>query len=195
MRVSEPWASARTPGLGLRRNRDRRGSGARDGQSRAGCLPVSRHRSPTGFYGHSENIPSRARPSRAPRGTPALGLLCVSCPQAAVAIGASKKPLSWLSEDDTIVQLVGQRAKCGGLAMMSQSQNDAITRTGRETGLGKLMRRYWQPVALVQELAGERPIVPVRLLGQDFVVFRDEQGRYCMLDRDCPHRGADLAFG
>jgi phenylpropionate dioxygenase-like ring-hydroxylating dioxygenase large terminal subunit len=79
--------------------------------------------------------------------------------------------------------------------MMSQSQNDAITRTGRGSGLGKLMRRYWQPVALVQELAGERPIVPVRLLGQDFVVFRDQQGRYGMLDRDCPHRGADLAFG
>jgi hypothetical protein len=79
--------------------------------------------------------------------------------------------------------------------MMSQSQNDAITRTGLQTGLGKLMQRYWQPVALVQELAGERPIVPVRLLGQDFVVFRDQQGRYGMLDRDCPHRGADLAFG
>jgi phenylpropionate dioxygenase-like ring-hydroxylating dioxygenase large terminal subunit len=79
--------------------------------------------------------------------------------------------------------------------MMSQSQNDAITRSGRETGLGKLMRRYWQPVALAQELAGERPIVPVRLLGQDFVVFRDQQGRYGMLDRHCPHRGADLAFG
>ena len=79
--------------------------------------------------------------------------------------------------------------------MMSQSQNDAITRTGPQSGLGKLMRRYWQPVALAQELAGERPIVPVRLLGRDFVVFRDEQGRYGMLDRDCPHRGADLAFG
>ena len=27
------------------------------------------------------------------------------------------------------------------------------------------------------------------------MVFRDQQGRYGMLDRDCPHRGADLAFG
>jgi nitrite reductase/ring-hydroxylating ferredoxin subunit len=32
-------------------------------------------------------------------------------------------------------------------------------------------------------------------MGQDFVVFKDEQGRYGMLDRDCPHRGADLAAG
>ena len=79
--------------------------------------------------------------------------------------------------------------------MMSQEQNDQITRTGAKTPAGKLMRRYWQPAALVQELAGDRAIVPVRLLGQDFVLFRDEQGRYGMLDRDCPHRGADLAFG
>ena len=79
--------------------------------------------------------------------------------------------------------------------MMSQEQNDLITRVGAGTGAGELMRRYWQPAALADELAGERPIVPVRLLGQDFVLFRDEAGRYGMLDRDCPHRGADLAFG
>jgi phthalate 4,5-dioxygenase oxygenase subunit len=40
-----------------------------------------------------------------------------------------------------------------------------------------------------------RPVRPVKLLGEDFVLFRDEQGRYGLLDRDCPHRGADLAFG
>lgn len=79
--------------------------------------------------------------------------------------------------------------------MISQQQNDEITRTGPQTGLGKLMRQYWQPVALVQELSGERPIVATRVLGQDFVVFRDDKGRHGMLDRDCPHRGADLAFG
>lgn len=79
--------------------------------------------------------------------------------------------------------------------MMSQDQNDLITRTGAGTPAGELMRRYWQPAALVDELAGERPVVPVRLLGQDFVLFRDEAGRLGMLDRDCPHRGADLAFG
>src|SRR5947208_3158923 len=79
--------------------------------------------------------------------------------------------------------------------MMSQEQNDLITRTGKDSPAGKLMRRYWQPAALVDELAGERPIVPVRLLGQDFVLFRDNGGRLGLLDRDCPHRGADLAFG
>ncbi len=78
---------------------------------------------------------------------------------------------------------------------MSPEQNDLITRVGQGRPAGKLLRQYWQPVALVDELDGKRPIKAVRLMGQDFVLFRDEQGRYGMLDRDCPHRGADLAFG
>lgn len=79
--------------------------------------------------------------------------------------------------------------------MMSQEQNDLITRIGPGAPAGKLMRKYWQPAALIEELEGARPIKPLRLLGQDLVLFRDETGRYGLIDRDCPHRGADLAFG
>jgi phenylpropionate dioxygenase-like ring-hydroxylating dioxygenase large terminal subunit len=79
--------------------------------------------------------------------------------------------------------------------MISTQQNELMTRVGSETPGGQLLRRYWQPVALAEELAGPRPLRAVKLMGQDFVVFRDEQGRLGMLDRDCPHRGADLAFG
>src|SRR5579863_4209636 len=79
--------------------------------------------------------------------------------------------------------------------MMSQEQNDLITRTGAKDGCGKLMRMYWQPAALVDELAGPRPVRPVKLLGENLVLFRDEQGRYGLIERHCAHRGADLAFG
>jgi nitrite reductase/ring-hydroxylating ferredoxin subunit len=79
--------------------------------------------------------------------------------------------------------------------MMSQEQNDLITRTGPKDPCGKLMRMYWQPAALVDELQGPHPVRPVKLLGEKLVLFRDEQGRYGLLDRHCPHRGADLAFG
>lgn len=79
--------------------------------------------------------------------------------------------------------------------MISAEQNDLMTRVGPGTPAGKLLRHYWQPVALVDELEGPRPVKPVKLMGQNFVLFRDEKGQLGMLDRDCPHRGADLAFG
>src|SRR5256884_9064583 len=79
--------------------------------------------------------------------------------------------------------------------MMSQEANDLITRTGPKDPCGKLMRMYWQPAALVDELEGSRPVRPVKLLGENLVLFRDEQGRYGLIDRHCAHRGADLAFG
>ena len=79
--------------------------------------------------------------------------------------------------------------------MISAEQNDLMTRAGAGTPGGRLLRNYWQPVALVDELDGKRPVKAVRLLGEDLVLFRDEQGNYGLLDRDCPHRGADLAYG
>lgn len=79
--------------------------------------------------------------------------------------------------------------------MISAEQNDFITRVGPGTPAGALLRRYWQPIALMEELEEKRPVRAVRLMGQDFVLFRDEKGELGLLDRDCPHRGADLAFG
>jgi hypothetical protein len=78
---------------------------------------------------------------------------------------------------------------------MRAEQNELLTRIGPGTPAGNLLRRYWQPVALEEELAGERPVKAVRLLGEDLVLFRDPQGRYGLLERHCPHRGADLAYG
>jgi phthalate 4,5-dioxygenase len=79
--------------------------------------------------------------------------------------------------------------------MMSQEQNDLITRTGPKDACGRLMRMYWQPAALVDELQGPRALRPVKLLGESLVLFRDEEGRYGLIERHCAHRGADLAFG
>jgi phenylpropionate dioxygenase-like ring-hydroxylating dioxygenase large terminal subunit len=85
---------------------------------------------------------------------------------------------------------------------MNAEQNELITRIGPGTACGAVLRQYWQPVALVDEfdpaldarMAG-RPVKAVRVLGQDLVLFKDAQGRWGLLDRDCPHRGADLSFG
>ena len=80
--------------------------------------------------------------------------------------------------------------------MISAEQNDLMTRVGPGTPAGALLRNYWQPVALADEFDGRRDVKPVTLLGERFVLFRDERGRYGLLDRHCPHRQADLSvFG
>ena len=79
--------------------------------------------------------------------------------------------------------------------MVSHVNNERMCLTGAAAPAGKLLRLYWQPVALAEELAGSRPVKAVRLMGEDLVLFRDEEGRLGLLNRACPHRGADLAFG
>jgi len=79
--------------------------------------------------------------------------------------------------------------------MISAEQNQRLTQVGSGTPGGRMLRCYWQPIALLDELDARRPVRAIRALGQDFVLFRDEAGKLGLLDRDCPHRGADLAFG
>lgn len=79
--------------------------------------------------------------------------------------------------------------------MMTVEDNALLTETGTGTPAGTLLRQYWQPVALSEELPPSRPVKAVRVMGQDFVLFRDEHKQLGLLDRHCPHRGADLAFG
>jgi phenylpropionate dioxygenase-like ring-hydroxylating dioxygenase large terminal subunit len=78
--------------------------------------------------------------------------------------------------------------------MISAEQNELMTRIGPGTPAGALLRNYWQPVALAEELQGARPVKAVRLLGEDLVLFRN-QNQHGLLERHCPHRGADLAYG
>lgn len=84
--------------------------------------------------------------------------------------------------------------------MTTAKQNEVMTQTCAGTPGGALLRSYWQPAALSEELAAGaaahgRPLVPVRLLGEDLVLFRDAEGRLGLIERRCPHRGVDLAFG
>jgi phenylpropionate dioxygenase-like ring-hydroxylating dioxygenase large terminal subunit len=60
--------------------------------------------------------------------------------------------------------------------------------------MGNLMRRFWQPVGLSEELKDDIPL-SVRLLGEDLALFRDEQGRVGLLGLRCSHRGVDLSYG
>src|SRR5260221_7008630 len=78
--------------------------------------------------------------------------------------------------------------------MISQEQNERMTRIGPGTLAGKLLRRYWQPMALADEMKGERAVKAVRLLGENLVLYKTQKS-FGLMQRHCPHRGADLAFG
>jgi len=60
--------------------------------------------------------------------------------------------------------------------------------------MGEVLRNYWYPVAFVREL-DEFPVKEVRLLGENWVVFKTPSGDYGIVDERCPHRGASLAYG
>jgi 5,5'-dehydrodivanillate O-demethylase oxygenase subunit len=78
--------------------------------------------------------------------------------------------------------------------MLSEARNKLLTEVGPDTPMGGLLRRYWQPVAAVAELA-DTPVKPVRLFGEDLVLYKDLSGRYGLVERHCPHRSADLSYG
>ena len=79
--------------------------------------------------------------------------------------------------------------------MVSAQANRVLTESGPGTPGGHILRQYWQPAALTEELAADRPLVPVTLMNEKLVLFADELGRLGLVGRRCPHRGVDLSFG
>jgi phenylpropionate dioxygenase-like ring-hydroxylating dioxygenase large terminal subunit len=80
--------------------------------------------------------------------------------------------------------------------MLSKEDNELVTNTDAGTPMGELMRRYWLPVALSEELPGP-DCVPVKLkiMNEDLIAFRDSDGKVGLVDAYCPHRGAPMFFG
>jgi phthalate 4,5-dioxygenase len=79
--------------------------------------------------------------------------------------------------------------------MITTLENELLTHVEGEAPMGRLIREnYWIPFALSENLvAGDAP-TPVRLLGENFVAFRAEDGRVGFFDEYCPHRRASLAL-
>jgi phenylpropionate dioxygenase-like ring-hydroxylating dioxygenase large terminal subunit len=68
-----------------------------------------------------------------------------------------------------------------------------LTHTGPDTPCGEYLRRFWNPVGHSSALKALP--VPIRIMGEDLVLFRDRSGRVGLLQRHCCHRGASLEFG
>jgi len=79
--------------------------------------------------------------------------------------------------------------------MISQEENNLLTQTGPGTACGELLRRYWQPIALSEELPHGGAPLRVTVLGEELVLFRDDHGQPGLLGLHCSHRGTDLSYG
>lgn len=78
--------------------------------------------------------------------------------------------------------------------MLTREENERITRVGPGTPMGELLRRYWHPVGGVVEM-DDRWTMPVQLLGENLVLFKDRTGKFGLIGEQCPHRRASMAYG
>src|SRR4051812_5107096 len=71
-------------------------------------------------------------------------------------------------------------------------QAQEFERTGPGTLAGRYLRRFWQPVYHSIDLKPGRP-VPLRIMSEDFTLYRDEAGAVHLVAARCPHRGTQLS--
>ena len=80
--------------------------------------------------------------------------------------------------------------------MLTREENELLCRVQGDAPMGRLMRRHWTPVCLIEEVPDpDGTPVQARVFGEDLVVFRDTEGRVGVMDEYCPHRRASLVFG
>jgi 5,5'-dehydrodivanillate O-demethylase oxygenase subunit len=79
--------------------------------------------------------------------------------------------------------------------MLSRQENDLLTSVGPGTPCGEMLRRYWWPIGFSALVTEKQTPTKVRLLGEDFVLFRDGALRLGLLELHCSHRGTSLEFG
>jgi 5,5'-dehydrodivanillate O-demethylase len=78
--------------------------------------------------------------------------------------------------------------------MLTPEQNKLLTDIEPGSRMGELLRRYWHPIAGRDDLK-DRWTMPIRLFGEDLLLFRDRTGKLGLIGESCPHRRASLANG
>ena len=71
--------------------------------------------------------------------------------------------------------------------------DELLVRTKAGSACGEYLRRYWQPIALTNEVTDVPGLITV--LGEELVLFCDRSGRYGLVHKQCPHRRASMEFG
>src|ERR1700722_17606357 len=79
--------------------------------------------------------------------------------------------------------------------MLSAEENALQTRTGAVTPMGELVRLFWLPFLLADELVPDGPPLRVKLLGERLVAFRATDGEGGLVHEFCPRPRAPMFFG
>ncbi len=66
--------------------------------------------------------------------------------------------------------------------------------TGPGTLAGRYMRMFWQPIYRTEDLVPGRA-VPIRIMSEDFTLYRGEGGACHLVAFRCAHRGTQLSTG
>ena len=77
--------------------------------------------------------------------------------------------------------------------LKAPTYNARLTEVGRGTPMGELLRRYWHPVGMAAD-AGATPR-PIKVLGEELILFRDGRGQAGLVYPRCCHRGTTLYYG
>ncbi len=78
--------------------------------------------------------------------------------------------------------------------MLSEHDNERLTRVGPGAPMGELMREVWHPAIRSESIVPGGAPKSIRLLGEDLVAFRNADGTPGFMQRACPHRRASLAL-
>lgn len=80
--------------------------------------------------------------------------------------------------------------------MLSKQDNEILTRVGPGTPMGNLLRRFWIPALLEEEIMEpDGAPVKLRLLGENLIAFRNTVGKVGIVEAYCAHRRAPLFLG
>ena len=67
-------------------------------------------------------------------------------------------------------------------------------RVGSGTLAGRYLRLFWQPIYIASDLPAGKAR-PIRVMGQDFTLYRGESGQPHVVDFRCAHRRTQLSIG
>src|SRR5436309_16070889 len=78
--------------------------------------------------------------------------------------------------------------------MLTVEENERLTRVGRGTPAGEMLRRYWWPIGLSDDVTAKAPPQRVRLLSEDLVLFRAGHVQLGVVGLHGSHRGTSLEY-